>query len=319
MDNMPTARIFDIQRMSTEDGPGVRTTVFLKGCNLSCVWCHNPESISAKSEIEWLKSKCIGCYSCKDVCEKDALRFGDTKIQIDRDVCTSCLACVQVCPANALISKTSEWRLDALLREVIKDRAYFEKGNGGVTLSGGEVLLQHQFALVFLKELKKQGIHTAVDTAGAIHFEVLKKVIPYTDLLLYDLKVMDSDRHKRYTGSGNDRILSNLISLADIIRKQRTPESLWIRTPIIPEMTSDKENIRAIGEFLSEHIGDVIDRWELCSFNNLCIDKYERLGQEWICKDAKLMTKRSMKDLVDIAVESGVCKEKVFWSGSTRI
>ena len=318
MEDIPKARIFDIQRMSTEDGPGIRTTVFFKGCNLSCLWCHNPESISQKSEVEWLHNKCIGCLSCKAACKHGALKFGDVKIQIDRNACINCLECVRACPANALISKTREWGIDELLHEVIKDRAYFENGNGGVTVSGGEALLQHEFVLALLKKLKSEGVHTAVDTAGAVCWETIQKVTPYADLILYDLKVMDPNRHKEYTGIGNDRILDNLINIADTMRKQGVPKALWIRTPIIPDMTSGEENVSAIGEFIRHHVEDVMDKWELCSFNNLCRDKYERLDREWICRDAQLMTRQDMETVADIAAGSVACKQKVFWSGLTR-
>lgn len=236
------AMVVDIQKMSTEDGPGIRTTVFFKGCSLRCAWCHNPEGISPRIEVQWLENRCIGCWSCTNACSNDALKFEKPGIRIDRNRCKSCLSCVNTCPTGALEAKGRLWDMDSLFREVLKDRAYYEKSGGGVTASGGEALLQSNFIEFFFKKLKDENIHTALDTAGNVDFECIERVLPYTDLVLYDIKMMDPVLHKKFTGSDNERILENLIGIAGYIRKNNRP-SIWIRTPVIPGATDSKEVI----------------------------------------------------------------------------
>src|SRR5665647_2828165 len=176
--------VLNIQRMSTEDGPGIRTTVFFKGCSLTCPWCHNPESIKAGKEIEWIRVKCIGCLTCVDVCMQDALEMTDDSLHINREKCTLDLACVDACPGMALEVKGIQWRIEDLFRELIKDKVYFSKNSGGITLSGGEVLLQAEFAAALLHRLKQEGIHTAVDTCGYVTSQSIDLIFDDTDLFL---------------------------------------------------------------------------------------------------------------------------------------
>lgn len=311
--------ILDIQRMSTEDGPGLRTTVFFKGCNLRCSWCHNPESISFKRNVLWVETRCIGCKTCKGVCKNGALGTGDAGLEINRARCISCLACVDVCPAGALEAKGEEWEAGLLVDEVLKDRVFFEKSGGGITLSGGEPLLQPVFLCGFLEKLKARAIHMAIDTAGNVPFDLLVEVLPYTDLILFDLKLIDADRHSLYTGCGNNLILDNASKLASLIRKGELPVELWIRTPVIPGATADEENIEAIGKFISQELGSAVVRWELCAFNNMCRDKYRRLGENWQFKDTLLNRREDMEKLLDLAAKSGVPTETACWSGPTRV
>lgn len=318
MKNDKDALLLDIQRMSTEDGPGLRTTVFFKGCSLSCAWCHNPESILVKREVQWLENRCIGCRSCVKVCRNSALHGEETGIKIDRKRCKSCLSCVAVCPANALEAKGETWSIEKLVYEVLKDRVYFQKSGGGVTASGGEALLQMEFVAEFFERLKAEGIHTALDTAGCVPVEYIERVLPYTDLLLYDIKLMDSAAHRKFTGRGNEEVLRNLLYSAEFIRKNKQP-ILWIRTPVIPGATAYPENIEAIGRFISENLADVIERWDLCAFNNLCRDKYRRLDRDWQFKDTPLMKKSEMEMLAEAARKSGVKEGIVHWSGATAL
>ncbi|MCP4664903.1 MAG: glycyl-radical enzyme activating protein [Deltaproteobacteria bacterium] len=313
------ATVLEIQRMSTEDGPGIRTTVFFKGCSLQCRWCHNPESISRRPQVQWIGNRCIGCRTCLDACDKGAISVTPEAVSINRALCNGCGVCAEECPSTALELLGKKWALHALVEEVIKDRAYFEKSGGGVTLSGGEPTVQAKFAGALLKGLKRKGIQTAFDTCGLCTQEALDELLPFSNMVLYDIKDMDSERHKTFTGSGNDKILENLIYVSRYIRSHLHPRRLWVRTPIIPHATAREDNIRGIGHFISSHLGDTVSRWELCSFNNLCRDKYARLGLDWAFKDSELMDKRSMERLARVARDSGVDPDIVLWSGSTRI
>jgi pyruvate formate lyase activating enzyme len=310
--------ILRIQRMSTEDGPGIRSTVFFKGCPLRCVWCHNPEGILMKPQVHWTGARCIGCETCIGVCPEKALAGGKNGIVIDRRKCTDCLACARACPSTAMEAYGEEYDTERLASEVLKDRIYFEKSGGGVTLSGGEPTMQACFGRMLLKELKEQGVHTALDTCGQCTWETLDSFLPFTDLVLYDIKLMYRSAHKEYTGYDNGRILENLMALAGRMEQRGTPKSLWIRTPLIPGYTADEENIRAIGSFLREKLGGVVDRWELCSFNNLCTDKYEGLGLEWTCRDLKLMTEGELGYIGQVAQEAAGDAKIVRTSGAVR-
>ncbi len=299
---MTMIRYLDIQRMSSEDGPGLRTTIFFKGCSLACAWCHNPESIAKKLQVHWLGSRCIGCGTCQDICPNGALSRDETGIHIDRRLCTGCCKCVSSCPALALECKGIDAEPEALCRELVKDRAYFGR-DGGVTLSGGEALLQ-EGAVDLLRLLKAEGIQTAVDTCGMVFPEQLEAALPYTDILLYDLKIMNDAAHTRWTGRGNAMILRNLGTAALWAKGNGR---LWIRTPVIPGATDSEENIRAIGERISA-IGGA-ERWELCAFNNLCGDKYKRLDIDWAFKNTPLLTRRHMEQLLAVARSTRACED----------
>lgn len=297
---MTKIRYLDIQRMSSEDGPGLRTTIFLKGCSLACAWCHNPESIAKKLQVHWLAARCIGCGTCEHICPNGALTYSKDGVKIDRRLCAGCYTCVDACPTCALEGKGMDAEPKELCRELVKDRAYFGR-DGGVTLSGGEALLQDG-AVELLKLLKAEGIQTAVDTCGMVFAEQLQAALPYTDLLLYDLKIMNDADHQRWTGRSNAMILRNL-GVAALWAKGCG--RLWIRTPIIPGATDSEENIRAIGARIAA-IGGA-ERWELCAFNNLCTDKYKRLDIDWAFKDVPLVTRRHMEDLLAAAQSTRAC------------
>ena len=295
--------------MSTEDGPGLRTTVFCKGCPLKCGWCHNPESLSPKSHVEWLGVRCIGCRTCEQVCPQKGIRLDETGVHTS-EKCTACGACTAACPTQALEMKGTDYTVDALFGVLMKDRAYWG-AEGGVTLSGGEVTLQWQEALALLQKLKEAGVNTAVDTCGLTRWETLEALLPVTDIFLYDLKLFDDAEHVRFTGQSNAQIFSNFDRLTAACSAER--KRIWVRTPVIPGATDTDDNIRGLAGI----VRDRVEKWELCAFNNLCRDKYERLGMDWAFKDAKLMQRSRMEELAALAVSSGA--PNAVWSGSTAM
>ncbi|OLS14099.1 MAG: glycyl-radical enzyme activating protein family [Promethearchaeota archaeon CR_4] len=301
------ALVFSIQKMSTEDGPGIRTTVFFKHCPLRCTWCHNPEGIDPQPIIQWFKLKCIGCRSCVDICPQTALSLARYGLHIDRSKCKGCGTCVEACPSTALELFGKHYSLEELFAEVNKDRVFYEKSQGGVTVSGGEPTMQWKFLREFLKLCKEHAIHTAVDTCGFNTQEVYEQLLPYTDIVLFDLKEMDPAKHKQFTTQDNARILE----IARWMGLQQV--EIWIRTPIIPGATATDENVQAIGEFILQYMPNV-HRWDLCAFLNLCKTKYERLDIDWAYRDVKLLEKDTMEHLVEIAKSTGI-KCLVTWSG----
>ena len=304
--------------MSTEDGPGIRTTVFFKGCSLTCKWCHNPESISAKPQIQWTNVNCIGCGICVATCPEKALEQTTGEISIDRQLCNGCGLCAEECPATAMELLGKKWTVHDLVDELVKDRVYFEHSGGGVTLSGGEAALQNDFCLTLLKELRGKSIQTALDTCGQVSQPLLSGLLPYVDILLYDLKEIDTDKHKDFTGTGNENILANAVFAADFKKNHLYPKTLWIRTPVIPGATDTSENVKGIGDFIEERLQGAVDKWELCAFNNLCRDKYARLDMTWPYADAEIPDRSLMEELTRIA-QSRLSSSIVSWSGSTRL
>lgn len=277
---MNKAIFFDIQRNSFVDGPGIRTTVFFKGCNLKCAWCHNPESQSAKPQMMFYKDKCTGCGKCKSVCPYHL------------EQCELCGKCTLYCPVDARKVCGKEHTVDEVLKEVLKDQAFYETSGGGVTFSGGECMLQIDFLAEILKKCKENGIHTAVDTAGHIPFESFEKILPYTDLFLYDIKIFDSQKHKQYVGVGNELILENLKKLFE--RKAK----LWIRIPIIPDVNDSIEEIQKIKDFLKT-IGTA-EKIELLPYHAMGENKYRAIGKEpQIFKTPDAENMKRLKEILD--------------------
>jgi pyruvate formate lyase activating enzyme len=225
---------------------------------------------------------------------------------------------VQACPSAALDAYGEIITAPDLVRAVLKDRAYFQSSGGGVTLSGGEPAMQPVFALEVFSLLSKEGISTALDTCGQCSWETLEALAANADLVLYDVKEIDPDRHKRFTGHSNTRILENIIALARLVRKQGRPRELWIRTPLIPGCTATPENIRGIGAFVQKHLEGEVSRWELCTFNNLCLHKYESLGITWDLGKTALLSADETEYFANLARESGVDPAIVRVSGPTR-
>jgi pyruvate formate lyase activating enzyme len=311
-DREESGLILHVQRLSTEDGPGIRSTVFFKQCPLACKWCHNPESLSSKPELQWVQSRCIGCRSCVGACPRGLIALGREGLSVDRTRCEGCGTCAGECPTNALELLGRRVRAEALADELARDRTYFDASSGGVTLSGGEPLAQAGFAAALLGGLKKRGIQTALDTSGFSSIGNLRRVLPDTDLVLFDLKLIDSDRHRAFTGQPNETILANLLAVRAEGRR------MWIRTPLVPGATAARENLMGIGGFIAEHLDGCVERWDLCAFNNLCREQYRRLGIDWEYAGTPLMTAEELNEKAGYARSSGVDPGIVRITGAAR-
>ena len=312
-------KVLDIQRLSTEDGPGLRTTAFVKGCPLRCAWCHNPESIQPQEQMVWLENHCIGCRLCVQVCPNQALSLSEAGQVRDKSLCSGCQACADICPTLSVEVKGRDWDVDTLVEELLKDRAYFEKSGGGVTVSGGDPMLQWDKVVVLFRKLKEAGISTALDSALLATRKALDTVLPYVDLLLMDIKLIDDAEHKKWTGVSNTTILENIRYIAGQKRQGKLHTNIWIRTPIIPGATATEANIAGISRFIDENLHGLFERWEMCAFNNLCRDKYRRLGIEWHFAKTPLMTRTEMDAIHAIAQRNNSEPEKIFWTGSTAV
>ncbi|MRS02211.1 glycyl-radical enzyme activating protein [bacterium] len=318
-DDTLTGRIIEIQRLSTEDGPGIRTTVFMKGCTMHCLWCHNPESISSAPQLQWIDSRCIGCKTCLKHCNRSALDIDPGGMQIDRLKCQGCGDCARECPTNALELIGKMWSVSDLVKEISKDRSFFMSSGGGITISGGESTLQYHYVTEVLKRFKQAGFHTALDTCGLTSQTALASILPFVDLVLFDLKEMDSTRHLEYTGSSLQIVLSSLVFICETIRESGKGTDLWIRTPIIPGTTARPENVQAIGAYIQNHCLDVVTRWDLLAFNNLCKDKYKRLETKWFFEDAPLISESEKELLLQAASDSISNHAIIHWGGNTRL
>jgi pyruvate formate lyase activating enzyme len=283
-----TGLVFDIKHFAVHDGPGIRTTVFLKGCPLRCGWCHSPESQNPRPEIAFYPDLCIGCGACVEACPNGAQNMDPEKIR--RELCTGCGACADACYAGALVKFGDRVTVEEVLREVEKDRLLYETSWGGVTLSGGEPAAQSQFASELLKSLNWAGYHTALDTSGYAPWEVFEEVTRHADLVLYDLKHMDPRIHEELTGAPNELILSNLRSLS-----LQASKTIIVRLPVVPGLNDSNENIEATAEFL-EGLGN-IEAVELLPYHNLGAPKYEALGWEYLLSHLGPPTREHLEEM----------------------
>ena len=280
-----TGRLYDIQGFSVQDGPGIRTTAFLKGCPLRCPWCHSPESQAFYKQLSWMNMRCLGLDACRErcfkACPKNALEEGGTRtdaltgevlrmVHVKRDLCDNCGACADKCYAGALTLCGQDWTPEDLVARLLQDKNFFDNSGGGVTVSGGEPLCQIDFVEEVLKGLKENGIHTALDTTGFAPWEDLARTLLWVDLYLYDLKHMDSKKHEATVGVPNERILDNARKLAAAGKK------LQVRIPVIPMFNDDEANIRAAAEFCAS-LGDAVTVVQLLPYHNLGVMKYFRI------------------------------------------
>ena len=262
-----TGLVFDIQRYSLHDGPGIRTTVFLKGCPLRCAWCHNPESMNAAPELRVFGSRCISCEACRDACPIGEARPGELP---DPRVCLACGSCAEACPTRGREVIGRSTTVEALLDVLAADRPFYEESGGGVTFSGGEPLRQWRFLVRCLEAVRTRGYHAAVDTSGFATAQAIIRVSEVTDLFLYDLKVMDPVRHRQFTGVGLPPILRNLRILDE------RGATVWIRLPLVPGHNDDTANLEAVGRFVAGLRRT--RRVHVLPYHRLASAKYERLG-----------------------------------------
>lgn len=283
MEKILTGKTYDIQGFSVQDGPGIRTTVFLKGCPLRCPWCHSPESQEFQTELNWMSIRCLGmdlCDRCLNICPHNAITRGPVLTSasgnnivypiIDKSKCDECGACAKACKADALYMCGTDQTVDEIMHRILRDKPFFDESCGGVTISGGECLCQPEFTIELLKRSKDNGIHTAVDTTGFVKWEVIEKVLPYTDVFLYDLKCMDSGLHDQIIGVPNELILENAKKIA------QNGGRLWIRIPIIPLLNDSAEHFEKYCAFLSD-IKDAIDIVQLLPYHKMGVSKHDRL------------------------------------------
>jgi pyruvate formate lyase activating enzyme len=289
-----TPLILEVKGNSLDDGPGIRSVVFFKGCPLSCAWCHNPESKRASVEISFDAGLCVDCGNCRKVCPKEALSHAN-RFYIDRNKCDLCFRCIDACPSGALDRVGKDMTVGDILKKILPDRPFFETSGGGVTLSGGEPTLFMDFTAGLLKSLKEHGIHTLLETCGQFDLDrFMETLYPGLDAIYFDIKIMDSAAHKKYCGIPNERILENFARLLEISKKDA--KVLLPRIPLIPGMTDTEANIAAIAAFLKGlHVSEAM----LLSYNPLWHEKSDKVGAEDPYKKNREMTSFADKNILE--------------------
>jgi pyruvate formate lyase activating enzyme len=294
---MLTGLVGNIQNYSIHDGPGIRSTVFLKGCPLACLWCHNPEDLRFEQQVRWQREKCIACGDCATVCPQQALRLTPDGVSIDDALCTRCGKCAIACPTLALEMLGKAMTVAEVLAQVKKDELFYESSGGGVTISGGEPLAQAEFTAALLQALKRAGIHTTLDTSGNVSWADVEKCAGHTDLFLYDIKHLDPAQHEQLTGVDNALILANLHRLAE------RGANIWLRIPLIPGLNDAPEHIAAVGD-LARELG--IREVYLLPYHHLAMGKYEKLGLTYKLPDLIEPTQQHMEELQGILLKKGL-------------
>lgn len=293
------AYVFDIKRFALHDGPGIRSTLFVKGCPLNCAWCQNPEGLSMTPDLWYQSVLCIGCQTCVGTCPENALGFEGSVLRIDKEKCTKCGCCTESCPTLAL--RSDAWRMSGAeaAEELLKDEKFFANSGGGCTISGGECTCVPEFTIEVLRRLKQKGISTAIETCLYTKWDTLSQIVRYTDLVIADIKLYDAGRHIACTGSNNAIILDNLRRLCE----EKT--ALLVRIPMIPGFTADAENLQNIAAYLSG-IEPEIDV-ELLNYNPLCMSKYTALDEKYpIPPEARPFSEQEMEGFKSILHEHGM-------------
>jgi pyruvate formate lyase activating enzyme len=292
-----TGIIFDIQRFSVHDGPGIRTTIFIKGCPLSCAWCSNPESQSMKPQLIVRDIRCQGCGACVKVCPQKAITINGSGLRkINWELCNACLECVAVCVYQSLNAAGKSVNVRDVVSEALKDRTFYNRSRGGVTISGGEPLGQHGFVTSLCRNLKHEGLHVALDTSGYAAPEKLMALLPFLDMVLYDIKHLDRDLHKQYTGVANDIILSNLRSMAGRVK-------IWLRIPLIAGFNDSPDHIDQVIALAREVTAEKIS---FLSYHEGGMSKCNQIGKTYQMPDAKAPDKEHLALLQSKVTEAGL-------------
>jgi len=286
---LTVGKISNIMKYSIHDGPGIRTTVFFKGCPLSCLWCHNPESQSLDQELMDRPERCIGCGQCLEICSNGAVEWSAGNLTYLRDHCQVCGACCQVCPAEVRVLVAKTMSVSEVMAEIEKDLIFYDESGGGVTFSGGEAFLQPTILLELLKECRKKEIHTTLETCGFVSLEVLQTISEFVDLFLYDLKHMDSQKHQDVTRVPNELIINNLRWLAE------HHDRVVVRVPIIPEINDEESNLHQIGDFVASL--KRITELHLLPYHAAGVEKYQRLGRRYQLPDLQFPDKERMAQI----------------------
>lgn len=293
-----TGKINNIQRFSLTDGDGIRTTVFFKGCNMKCKWCHNPETINGATELIYYRNKCIGCGKCFEVCPNKAHKIDNGVHIIDRNLCVNCGKCAEKCYAEALEMCGKDMTIDEIMKEIRQDIPYYNNSNGGVTLSGGEALCQRDFAIELCKACRKEGIKVAIETNLNADYKYAKELLQETDLIMCDLKIFDDKLHLENTGVSNKRICENIKKIDEL------GIPIIVRTPLVPGVTDYNRNITQIAEYIKP-LKNLI-RYELLNFNPLGEGKYKALGKENTFDKVRPLGKERLDELKDLVNNIGV-------------
>lgn len=292
--------VFNIQRFTIHDGPGMRTEIFLKGCPLRCRWCSNPEGMKPYIQPGVYRKKCIShknCGICEQACpQEDTLQFYRQKlVSIDRAKCTNCLECSDMCPSEAIRQWGKAMTVEECMKAILRDRGYYERSGGGVTVSGGDPLMQSDFVAELFAACRAENIHTCCESTFHTEWQEIEKILPVTDLLISDIKHMDPQKHKQYTGVDNRRILDNLRHLAEVGRE------LILRIPVIPGINDDMENMEETADFIINELKDSVRTLQLLSFMRLGVEKYQSLGMPYEMEDVKFNRRSLQKHINELA------------------
>ena len=296
-----TGMITEIERFALNDGPGIRTTVFFKGCNIHCAWCHNPENINRGRDLHYYASKCIGCYKCVYACPSKAHKRINNIHMFYPRLCVKCGKCAEVCYAEAMVMSGKKYTVDEAMAEILQDKPYYASSGGGVTLSGGEVLCQQEFASALTDACRAEGIPVGIESNLSFPWEQIQSFVEKLDLVMCDLKLADSEQHRHWTGIGNEQIVEDISRLAE------TGIPFIVRTPVIPGATDSDENIDKIAAFLAEaDRNHTMLYYELLNYNPLGAAKYESLGRANPFAEAKPLPEGRMQQLKEIAEKHGI-------------
>lgn len=280
--------VFDIKKFAVDDGPGIRTTVFLKGCPMRCWWCHNPEGQTLAAELMYRQTRCARCGECAKNCSNGVLFLVARKLSINRKICSLCGECAKKCPSEALTIVGKETSVEEVMKEIDKDSTFYEESGGGITVSGGEPLLQIDFVDAILSECKRRNIHTAVDTCGYAPRKAVENIMDKVDLFLYDLKMMNDAKHRRYTGKSNKQILENFKTLAE------NGNDILVRFPVIPRLNDDEDNVQKTADFILSH---GVKRICLLPYHRSGIEKYRSLGRRYKLNSMKTPSQQKLNSI----------------------